>query len=245
MITHSVERGRDILLVSPHADDVAYSLGGHLITGALPGKRCVLVTIFSLSDFAPYLLPPSGDLRVVSQVRADEDRRFAMLHDLQLIRLDHQEAPIRDSIRHVNDLFKNHLEIIDHPYLPQLRATIEGLLQLQRWSKVFGPLGLGGHVDHLLVREALDGLSRKHGRLFFYEDLPYAGEITVEDYHSELFLLTAGMTSTSLPPSDWLDPKLKCLELYGSQVADKDLCSVIEATDRANGERVWTHRIAT
>ena len=245
VITQSVERARDILLVSPHADDVAYSLGGHLITGALPGKHCVLVTVFSVSDFAPYLLPPSGDSRVVSQVRADEDRRFAMSHDLQLIRLDHQEAPIRDNIRHVNDLFKNHLEIIGHPYLPQVRATIGGLLQLKRWSKVFGPLGLGGHIDHLLVRETLDSLFRKGSRFFFYEDLPYAGEIAVEDYHSELPLLTAGMASTSLPPSDWLDLKLKCLKFYGSQVADKDLCSVIEATDRANGERVWTHGIAS
>jgi hypothetical protein len=61
----------------------------------------------------------------------------------------------------------------DHPIVSQLAKRLTQL-PLARGGKVFAPLTVGEHVDHLVMRQALELWGVPQGELVFYEDYPYA-----------------------------------------------------------------------
>lgn len=68
--------------------------------------------------------------------------------------------------------------------MAQLKTTLLSSLIPQ---KIFCPMGIGGHSDHLSVRESgidLWLLWNKEPKLFFYEDLPYAAYDLRNNSHS-------------------------------------------------------------
>ena len=231
-----------ILLVSPHADDVAYSLGGHLVSGTIPAEYCHLLTIFTRSVFAPYHYSDStiqGE-REISELRAREDEAFALKRGLVLHRMPLEEAPLRNGLIKEEDLFI----YVDHHYESKLGDWIDNLSEIlvpwvSRYEIVYGPLGLGGHFDHMLVRKALQKCSEIISTLRFYEDVPYAGEMPLNEYNRQISILTVGMDSATFAENGWLDEKLASLALYKSQIAENEIASVIEAICRVSGERVW------
>jgi LmbE family N-acetylglucosaminyl deacetylase len=229
-----------ILLVSPHADDVAYSLGGHLASGKLPAERCQLITVFTRSNFAPYCAVSFRDIEGVSKIRAQEDEDFARRKGLKLCRMSLEEAPLRDGIVNVDDLFVP-LGGTVGTEASNMVCHLAELLKpwVLRYDLVYGPLGLGGHVDHLIVHRAMQRCLADVSRLRFYEDVPYAGEISLDEYRRQILARTDGMDHETVAENGWLDEKLASLGGYRSQIADKDLASVREAVRRASGERVW------
>jgi LmbE family N-acetylglucosaminyl deacetylase len=226
-----------VLLLSPHSDDIAYSLCGRLLADGIRLEACVMVTVFSISQFAPYANPPLADTAAITAFRADEDWAFARAVGLQRIELGLCEAPIRDGITNVDDLFTR--ECLGHPYLGTLITKLRPVLTAADWSEIYLPLGLGGHIDHLMLKEAVLHSGIKAQRVRFYEDLPYAGEMTEVEYHAEIARLAAGLTSELTPMDAWVERKLALLRLYSSQVAQKDLQFVLNLTARIGGERVW------
>jgi len=80
----------DVLLLSPHGDDRAWSIGG---LAARLGRRgrATLLTVFSRSAFGPGA-PPGAD---VAAVRRGEDAAFAAACGLRAEWLDRLDAPLR------------------------------------------------------------------------------------------------------------------------------------------------------
>lgn len=109
------------------------------------------------------------------------------------------------------------------------------------------PLGLGGHVDHLILREACSGVAQNQVRVY-YEDLPYAARLTddeiervVRDFDSELrphlFNIEASLAR-----------KIENLKLYKSQVSDKEVEQVLSYATRLGAglgpcERLWYRQL--
>lgn len=159
--------------LSPHSDDVCFSLG--LL--AYLRRTGTLLTVFPVSGFtasggAP---APTGTERV-TRTRLAEDQDFA--HTCRLVPR-YLKFPAARERRHdpFNAEAVRDVTAMIEPALAQalMGPTLGRLADRRR--RLFCPIGIGGHVDHLAVVEAVLGLRpvlEPFYRLAFYEDLHYA-----------------------------------------------------------------------
>lgn len=227
------------VFLSPHHDDICFSLGA-LIHRLQTG---ILLNVFSRSghvarrDLAPKELaapdmealgqsPPSeaGGAWVnwVTQWRKDEDQTFAQACGLRSVQLDLPEAPLRGQ-----DPFKGHSTANDARNVEAaLMAALNDLApkdkSIRPW--LFCPAGIGGHIDHLLVRDAvlqkIEDLRRLY-RIAFYEDLHYASDRRkrwrgLADFRDAAKGLC--LARVKLPIGSRAEEKLRLVQLYASQL---------------------------
>ena len=174
---------RILLAVSPHLDDAAFSAGALLWTAAQRGWRVVVATVFTGNVAQPsgFALACQLDKGLPADVdymalRREEDRQACRALGAEPIHLPLLEAPHR-GYRNAAALFGG-----VHPHDAVAPAVGERLAQLLaevRPDAVLAPLGIGGHVDHLIVREAIVRLSPP--RLRLWEDWPYLDRAGVTD----------------------------------------------------------------
>lgn len=81
------------LLISPHQDDIALSLGGAILSGYF-SRPILILNIFTMSSYAP-LYSEMHDMFKVSKIRADEDDAFAKSLGLVHIDLGLKDALLR------------------------------------------------------------------------------------------------------------------------------------------------------
>lgn len=159
-----------ILFVSPHLDDAVFSAGA-LIADLTPEHEVVIATVFTQSVPNPtgFALRCQTDKDIAADVdymalRRAEDAQATANLGARAMWLDLPEAPHRgyDS---ASALFGPRLPQDD---LGPVTAAIAPLVA--QASLVFGPYGHGKHVDHLLVRDALQAC----GWALYWLDQPYA-----------------------------------------------------------------------
>jgi LmbE family N-acetylglucosaminyl deacetylase len=161
-------------------------------------------------------------------MRRAEDERFAWFMEVSLVDLGLPDAAFRG--------YEGDAQLLggpredDEPPVALLRREI---LRLEP-QQVYFPLGLGGHVDHVLCRDvALALLAEPRGWVMpmpdlagivsFYEDFPYAWW---DDFHGQADLphaMTALPQGTALEAryadiSDVLERKAAGVAVYGSVV---------------------------
>jgi len=166
------------IYLSPHPDDVCFSLG---ILASLSGAG-TLITVFSKSSFISEPISLSGNSAAraqrVTAIRTAEDRRFAAAAGLRFMRLGFLDAPLRGRFAFDGSHAIQDAEIIENPLLFAMNQLAGGRpAGLRPW--LFCPMGIGGHADHLAVRWAvLRNLTqlRSTYQIGFYEDLPYASK---------------------------------------------------------------------
>jgi LmbE family N-acetylglucosaminyl deacetylase len=160
----------ELTLLSPHRDDAAFSLSICLLQWRRVPVRLTILNFFTESAYAPHAVPVSGSS--ISTVRAREDRHAVRAIDPR-IRVESAgliDAPLRLGIE-AGRVCDPKARAYDNSHdLRTVRAVIRGHVVR---GLAIAPLGLGNHVDHLLVHQAAtDVIPGK--RLAFYEDLPYA-----------------------------------------------------------------------
>ena len=157
------------VFLSPHHDDVAFSVAS--FSEGHGGDR--LINVFSTSGYSSKALGLPSDAAFISKLRNLEDDRFARAAGLSRINLGESDSPLRghdpfdaaDREReagHIRDVLMRELA-------PRAGQTGR--------PRLFCPSGIGGHRDHLLVRDAIIAAYPTLARNFhvaFYEDLPYA-----------------------------------------------------------------------
>lgn len=163
-------RADSTIYLSPHYDDIAFSLGARVATE--PGGR--LINLFTRSGYVAGTpvdhWPDAATIDRVMRLRQAEDTAFSQRYGLQRLDLGLEEPPVRKRIPWDLTGLADDIE--------QVRAPLTELLGAgPRGSRIFCPAGIGGHVNHLAVRavviELLPELERR-GEVLFYEDLPYA-----------------------------------------------------------------------
>lgn len=162
----------DNIFLSPHYDDAAFSLGAFI--AAHPGG--MLVNLFNRQAYVAArgtYVPVTPELIAeVSGLRDAEDQSFAAKYGMTRFLLGAEEPMLRG--REAFDLAGLGED------LGQIRMPLAALLdKLGPGSptRIFCPVGIGGHVNHVATRDAaLDwfGSGREGATLWFYEDLPYA-----------------------------------------------------------------------
>ncbi len=249
-----------MLFISPHLDDAVLSCGGYI------GKLCALgysvnvVTIFSGS--------PEGKLPLLAKalhldwrlpkdapaLRREEDQRALGMLGAEAVHAGFPDCIYRRDPKSGKPVYTRLGQILeqtaaDEPQVVEAVAQyVVGLIGEGCYSHAFAPLGLGGHVDHLIthaaVRLAMETCTQIQWH--FYEDLPYAIKDAPEGRR------TYGMRSYLCICGKWKDRKYAAMSAYISQVKSPRYSGGIDieaimlyGSERGIGakgfaERAWT-----
>ncbi len=168
-----------VLILSPHLDDAAFSLGPLL---AQYSKSChfIVATAFSKSVNSPssFALACQLDKGLTVNddymaIRKKEDAGWAKVIGVEVTYGELPEAPHR-GYNSATELFGTLLSEID--VRKQLFSWITYLLRLHKPLALLSPLGIGNHVDHILIRETAERFNNAEVPVYFYKDMPYAGD---------------------------------------------------------------------
>ena len=168
------------IYLSPHFDDAVLSCGGLIFEQARQGLQVEIWTILAgdpppgpLSEFARQnhaLWGLTGAEETVAMRKA-EDVEAAGLVGADLVHFDIPDCIYRRSPEG-EYLYTETVITSLHPADRRLPRRIAAALrsELRQDDLLVCPLALGGHVDHILVRQAAESL---HRPLFYYADVPY------------------------------------------------------------------------
>ena len=174
----------DAIYLAPHLDDAALSCGAHIFQRTAGGERILIATVMAGS---PPLLQPGLSAYVDSlharwQLGGDAaaERRAEDAAACAILRADKLHLPVPDCIYRLHPadgapLYTSDDDIFGdiHPAEKPVQTEIAALLaSLPPARQVVAPLGVGHHVDHLLVRAAAE--QAWPAGLSYYEDYPYA-----------------------------------------------------------------------
>lgn len=215
------------VVLSPHLDDAVLSLGGSAHRWSRAGERVVVLTVFTadppsagLSSFAQELHRRWGATdRQAYALRRAEDRAAMATLGLGSLHLNWLDCIYRESSGQtlypdVDSLF-GPVHAADQGMVRVLRQELVGLLRWFPSSRpLYVPLGIGGHVDHVIVRCAAEALGRR--QLVFYEDFPYSRDPQAVAAAAKGHL--AG-PAPSCFDREALVAKLRAIGCYGSQLA--------------------------
>ncbi|MEM8932071.1 MAG: PIG-L family deacetylase [Acidobacteriota bacterium] len=246
----------EAIYLSPHLDDVVLSCGGRMHRRAARGENVLAVTVFTgdvpdgpLSELAATVLMHMGLSREeASERRRQEDLAACELLGAEAIHWPYDDATYRrdeagePSYTTARELFAGTPTAADTDLEDEL---VEAFGQLPPADLIAAPLGVGGHVDHLLVRRAAERVFGQ--KVAFYEDFPYVRKLfalrrTVGDrrqWHS---------VPEPLDPSD-LVAKVRAVAAYTSQVpplfGDERRMErqIRRRAKRVGGERLWYRKL--
>ena len=227
------------IYLSPHSDDVCFSLG--LL--AWRRQKGTLLTVFPRSGYrAGQPLALGIENRAITRMRIEEDAKFCNSCGLSATYLDFQGAselgwpPFELQHRAEN------ADRIENALLRSLMGpTIGRISALRPW--LFCPAGIGDHLDHVAVRmlivRHLDELNRFY-RVAFYEDLHYAADPTKR--RLGLSALTKALAERTLtrywwPLGEQQRIKLSLIQLYPSQLTAQ-LDSIAAFTPAMDGQTI-------
>jgi LmbE family N-acetylglucosaminyl deacetylase len=166
--------------LSPHLDDAVLSCGGLIASQVAAGETVVVLTACAgdpppgpLSDFAQELLLRWGKGSVPSPARRAEDRMACGRLGASVLHFDVPDAIYRrqtdGTVLYPSErAIFGPVHLADKPLIDSLAAKIAAACPED--SRLYSPLGIGNHVDHLLTRLAAE---RAHGGLWYYPDFPY------------------------------------------------------------------------
>lgn len=163
-----------VVAISPHLDDAAFSVGGLLAAHARAGDRVTIVTCFTGNVAAPtgFALACQLDKGLAPEVdymalRRAEDRDACAVIGATAVHLPLLEAPHR-GYASAPELFAGRRD--DDAMLAPLTDAIAAQIAVLKPDQLLGPLAIGNHVDHWLVRDALTTLATP---VVLWEDWPY------------------------------------------------------------------------
>jgi LmbE family N-acetylglucosaminyl deacetylase len=168
-----------VLVLSPHLDDAAFSLGP-LLAQYSKSVRFIVATAFSKSVDSPSSFALACQLDKGLSVNNDymgirkkEDLGWAEVIGVEAIYGELPEAPHRGY---------NSAAALFGPLLPEIDVRkhlfewITHLLRLYKPVALLSPLSIGNHVDHVLIKETAERFNTADADVYFYKDLPYAGD---------------------------------------------------------------------
>lgn len=198
LISNIIKHRTPCFFISPHLDDAVLSAGGllrHLVESKVPVK---VVTIFTTTSPPPYIrfvrnaMRNAGytDMARYYQARRAEDRAVMGKLGVEHTHLGFVEASQR-KLEDISTLrrrigrfvaevlhryptgyhiFSGRVCQVDNKLIQEVKNKLLAGLQDIDKNVVFCPVGLGLHVDHILVRDICAQLFKN---IIYWEDFPY------------------------------------------------------------------------
>ncbi|MFG2334398.1 PIG-L deacetylase family protein [Streptomyces sp. NPDC048604] len=203
-LTEELAAGTPLVVLSPHLDDAVLSCGA-LLTRLPPGTPVTVATLFTHCGPPPHTLSARRYLRQTGATDAEElyasrraeDRtvlaamgvawQHAGLQD-GLFRRRPEQGPGRRALArgvpefgHVYPTYRLHLSAGRvSPHDAETVREVAGVLSeltSRGPAVVLAPMAVGGHADHVLVREVAE---RSGQHVVYYSDFPYNQEQDVD-----------------------------------------------------------------
>jgi LmbE family N-acetylglucosaminyl deacetylase len=231
-------KGRRIIYLSPHFDDLAYSNGG-LMAKRLDFEEFTVLNIFTRSLYAPNV--HETKVEQISAIRDQEDARYCLAYQIKRINLGFGDS----SCRGYDDMQELNTDPEKDPVFVEVETAIKSVLENYQCDVIFCPLAIGSHVDHLMVFRTIKSAKSEDLVKLFYEDIPYCMKFTkneIEEIVSKklqttyLFHLDIGME---------ISRKLEDMKIYVSQTEEEDLNAAYSHARRLGTresdfcERLW------
>ncbi len=178
------------LFFSPHLDDIALSCAGLVGRLVRDGQRVIMATFCTADYEGPFALSPAAEhehrqWQLGSRpyhYRRAEDKQAADLLGAEALHLGLLDAIYRyDDAGQPLYTGKQFMGGHVHPhdwdaFYPQVIDTVQQvLLAAGEDARMYCPLSIGGHVDHVIVRRAVEQACDPTC-VVYYEDYPYAGK---------------------------------------------------------------------
>lgn len=225
------------IFFSPHSDDIAYSCFGTLYGVKCDLQTDLIVTVFSRTN--------------QEDVRIKEDQDFCKKNNCKHKNLDYQDAPL--VLGDTGDSIYGKMPKDDYQY-GEINKAITDILKEYPSANIYVPFACKNHVNHRTVRDIVVAFFRdevkSYDRLFFYEDLPYAEDLS--DYQikkqQEDFLAGFGLGNATFKKIavdiGWCwDKKVEAYNIYNSQKDETNFYKIAKHAERLNAcskvESLW------
>ncbi|MFV9507085.1 MAG: PIG-L deacetylase family protein [Oscillochloridaceae bacterium umkhey_bin13] len=216
------------IVLSPHLDDAALSLGGMLASQAACGRPTLVLNVCTgrpdltvpLSPFAAAMHARWGlDAHEVLVRRLAEDEAAFEILGIDSYQLDQLDAIYRlPTAYYDNPTLFGAVDPAD-PLQTSLLAHLQQLHARYPQAVIYAPLAVGKHVDHQIAYAAAKALAAQGASVAFYEDFPYVAEAGALEARLEDLGGPARFTAVPTPfePSA-LARKIAAIEAYASQL---------------------------
>lgn len=218
---------------SPHPDDAVLACGGMLSEWILQNEEAniSIINLFSNENYS-IKRELQKDLQVAKEVIEKEELTIGKMLGAGTINLDYYDAPLRGYESVKNIFFLKEIKIQneqDIQLVQEIKQDILNCIEENQFDVIFIPIGIGGHLDHILTRIAVSEVvdaSFPEKRVFFYEDQPYVSmSVTKED--TKLKFLE-GMSCRKVPITAGVEWKQRLLQVYKSQLTNNQIKKVIQ-----------------
>lgn len=182
---------RTLLAISPHLDDAIFSAGSTIARASRRGWRTVIATVFTGNVSQPkgFALACQLDKGLGPDVdymalRREEDLAACALVGAEAIHLPYLEAPHR-GYEDAPALFG--AVHADDEAITTVARGLADLIAAVSPTRILAPFGLGGHVDHLIVRDAVH-LAAAARAVYLWEDWPYLERVAAHNRTAARFV---------------------------------------------------------
>ncbi len=230
------------LILSPHPDDAALSVGGILHKRVFGSTT--IVTVFGKTNYG-YGWEP--DWPNATSLRKAEDQSFAARLGVRLLYCEYPEAALRGR-RRPRARFEPS-QPRHHEVPPDVAEGVVELARREQPDVVLAPLCPEScswyHADHWVTRSLAPSLARScRAALAYYEDLPYCKAVPNAVPENAAAVCPSAVPLT-INLGELLDAKLASLGVYDTQMrtnprwrdAVRDYALLLEPS--CGAERLW------
>ncbi|MGH9448890.1 MAG: PIG-L deacetylase family protein, partial [Terriglobia bacterium] len=247
--------GPHLVVIEPHMDDAALSMGGRLLHRR--GQcRITILSVVKWTNFTTYLLLGRNVLSVrdVTDLRQKESALAARLLGVEYRCLDWTDAPLRfwpaepwspamaERFKATPQAFVN---LAPNPQdVRSLAGTLAENLKALAPDELWIPMGLGDHIDHRTTRSACLMVLAEARQQFeglpvsLYEEVPYAGASGhASQIAAALARCGSHLVRATEDITDAFEEKLRLVSVYASQFKPSYIDAVIRRFAESEGGR--------
>jgi LmbE family N-acetylglucosaminyl deacetylase len=232
-----IKNYKSCFFISPHFDDAALSVGSLMITLVKSGLSVTVINIFTQAYHGGQTLSAKKYLKLVKynspqkliKDRRNEDYQALTSIGVKVINLNYTDALWRifipknnivkllsriiPELHYVYPVYRFQIETgkisnRDLPLIQSIATDLRKVILKNPQTAIFCPIGLGGHVDHCIVRQATEVATRP----YFWLDQPYAYRMS----HGNTDTL-AHLKANPIPVN--LTAKNQLLKYYQTQIS--------------------------
>lgn len=222
-----------LLILSPHIDDAFLSLGGFI--SKYSHKH--LIEVVNIFSYDPWVLK-KFDTKSKQKNILIRKKEEIINSKASETTIHFWEYPAGWKERGYSQWQLPIDKSKDADLLKKLKRRLKAMSK--KFDLVFAPLSIGGHVDHLIVRNVVAMLSDLN--VVFYEDLPYALEESFFGFSNQFISKNNLIPFRVILSRELIDTKNLLVSTYKSQLSPSEMKAVVKYSREKETpcETLWT-----